>query len=228
MPTGLNLHSVNAYGVLRGFEINAEFSRSRSFYQYASGVPQPRVPLDELSINALQREVMPGGRSTISDNAFYLTVKKDAEKWGFGAEVFSIGPHYTTEFRSYIGRDERDTSGDPIAYNNTMIHRLIEDNDDEDRYPDSWHNNAPSGLQGQSDVDGVFPGLDEDKDGIPDTNKNFNAVPDYQEPFLMYTADPPIYDFGEDDNHNDVIDARENDIVADLLYDLDLRGVHTH
>jgi len=228
VPTGLNLYSVNAYGVLRGFEINAEFSRSRSFYQYASGVPQPRVPLDELSINALQREVMPGGRSTISDNAFYLTVKKDAEKWGFGAEVFSIGPHYTTEFRSYIGRDERDTSGDPIAYNNTMIHRLIEDNDDEDRYPDSWYNNAPSGLQGQSDVDGVFPGLDEDKDGIPDTNRNFNAVPDYQEPFLMYTADPPIYDFGEDDNHNDVIDARENDIVADLPYDLDLRGVHTY
>ncbi len=228
VPTGLSLYSLNAHGVLHGFEINAEFSRSRSFFQYASGIPQPRVSLDELSINALQRETMPGGRSSINDNAFYLTVKKDAERWGFGAEVFSIGPHYTTEFRSYIGRDERDTSGNPIAYNNTMIHRLIEDNDDDDRYPDSWYNNAPSGLQGQSDVDGVFPGLDEDKDGIPDTNRNFNAVPDYQEPFLMYTADPPVYDFGEDANHNDVIDARENDIVADLPYDIDTRGFHTY
>ena len=228
VPTGLSLYSVNAHGVLRGFEINAEFSRSRSFYQYASGTPQPRVALEDVSTNALQREAMPGGRSSVNDNAFYVTVKKDAERWGFGAEVFSIGPLYTTEFRSYIGRDERDTSGNPIAYNNTMIHRLVEDNDDNDRYPDSWYNNAPSGLQGQSDVDGIFPGLDEDKDGIPDTNRNFNAIPDYQEPFLMYTADPPIYDFGEDANHNDVIDVRENDIDADLPYDQDIKGFHTY
>ena len=140
VPTGLSLYSVNAHGVLRGFEINAEFSRSRSFYQYASGTPQPRVALEDVSTNALQREAMPGGRSSVNDNAFYVTVKKDAERWGFGAEVFSIGPLYTTEFRSYIGRDERDTSGNPIAYNNTMIHRLVEDNDDNDRYPDSWYN----------------------------------------------------------------------------------------
>ena len=75
---------------------------------------------------------------------------------GFGAEVFSIGPHYTTEFRSYIGRDERDTSRDPIAYNNTMIHRLTRTTMMKIAIRIRY-NNAPSGLQGQSDVDGVFP-----------------------------------------------------------------------
>jgi hypothetical protein len=228
VPTGLNLYSLNAYGVLKGFEINAEFSRSKGYYQYASGAPGTRVPIDGLSVNALQRELMAGHRSSIADNAYYVTMKRDAENWAIGAEYFSMGPHYTTEFRSYIGRDEQDVSGNPIAYNNTMIHRLIEDNDDDDRYPDSWYNNAPSGLQGQSDVDGIFPGLDEDNDGIPDTNKNFNAIPDYQEPFLMYLADPPVYDFGEDSNHNDVIDSRENDIYADLPYEKDTRGLHAY
>lgn len=228
VPTGLGLYSANVNGVLHGFEINAEFSRSRSFYQYASGEPAPRVALTALSVNALEREIFPGQRSTVSDNAFYLTVKRDFSRWNFGAEYFSMGPLYTTEFRSYIGRDEVDVSGNPIAYNNTMIHRLVEDNDDNDRYPDSWYNNAPSALQGQSDVDGIFPGLDEDNDGIPDTNKNFNAQPDFTEPFLMYTSDPQIYDYGLDLNHNDFIDARENDIDADLPYDPDRRGLHLY
>ena len=227
-PTGLSLYSANINGVLRGFEINAEFSRSSSFHQHVSGRQEPRVALEALSVNAPERELYPGQRSTISDNAFYLTVKRDFNRWDFGAEYFSMGPLYTTEFRSYIGRDEVDVSGNPIAYNNTLIHRLVEDNDDNDRYPDSWYNNAPSGLQGQSDVDGIFPGLDEDNDGIPDTNKNFNALPDFQEPFLMYTADPQIYDYGLDLNHNDFIDSRENDIDADLPYDPDLRGMHVY
>jgi len=227
-PTGLNLYSTNVYGVFKGFEINAEFSRSRSFYQYASGTPTPRVSRDALSINAFNRELFPGKRHTVSDNAYYVTVKRDFERFDFGAEYFSMGPLYTTEFRSYIGRDEVDVSGNPIAYNNTMIHRLVEDNDDDDRYPDSWYNNTPSRQQGQSDIDGIFPGLDEDHDGIPDTNKNFNAQPDYLEPFLMFAADPQIYDYGLDLNHNDFIDARENDIEADLPYDPDLRGLHVY
>jgi hypothetical protein len=228
VPTGLNLYSANAHGVYKGFKITAEFSRRRSFYQYASGRPLPRVALESISINALRREQNPGARSDLSDDAWYLTVERDFERFSFGTEVFSIGPLYTTELRTYIGRDERDTSGNPIAFNNTMIHRLVEDNDDDDRYPDSWYNNAPSDLQGQSDVDGIFPGLDEDGDGIPDTNRDFDATPDHLEPFLMYTADPQIYDYGLDLNHNDFIDRRENDIEPDLPYERDLSGAHLY
>ena len=228
VPTGLNLYSVNAHGVYEGFRINAEYSRSRSFFQYASGAPGPRVGLESLSINALGREGLPGQRSSLADDAYFLTVERDLDRFSFGGEWFSVGPLYTTELRSYIGRDERDVSGNPIAFNNTMIHRLVEDNDDDDRYPDSWYNNTPSALQGQSDVDGIFPGLDEDSDGIPDTNKDFDALPDHLEPFLMYAADPQIFDYGLDLNHNGFIDARENDTDPDLPYDRDLSGLHVY
>jgi hypothetical protein len=139
-----------------------------------------------------------------------------------------MGPLYSTEFRSYIGRDEVDLGGNPIAYNNTLIHRLVEDNDDNDRYPDSWYVNGAHRFQGQSDIDGIFPGLDEDHDGIPDTNRNFNTQPDYLEPFLMYMSDPQVYDYGLDLNHNDYIDVRENDWEADLPYDPNLRGLHIY
>ena len=228
VPTGLNLYSVNANGVYEGFKINAEYSRSRSFFQFASGEARPRVGLESLSINALRREDLKGQRSSLSDDAFFLTVERDFERFSFGSEVFSVGPLYTTELRTFIGRDELDVSGNPVAYNNTLIHRLVEDNDDDDRYPDSWYSRGPSSQQGQSDVDGIFPGLDEDNDGIPDTNKDFDALPDHLEPFLMYAADPQIYDYGLDLNHNDFIDARENDTDADLPYDRDLSGIHLY
>jgi hypothetical protein len=226
VPTGLNIASANMYGVYKGWQINGEVSRSSSFHQYASGSPTPRVALENISLNALAREEARGARSQINDIAYYVTAERDFNRFGVGAEVFAVGPLYETELRTYIGRDEVDLNGRPVAYNNTMIHRLVEDNDDDDRYPDSWYENAPSDLQGQSDVDGIFPGLDEDSDGIPDTNKDFDAVPDHQEPFLMYSSDPQIYDFGIDFNHNNFIDARENDIYADLPYDRDLSGIH--
>lgn len=228
VPTGLSIYSVNAYGVLAGFRINAEFAKSSSFLQYASGPPTPRVPLDALSINARNREDNPGQRHTVSDKAYYLTVQKDFGRFGFGGEYFYMGPLYTTEFWSYVGRDEVDLYGDPIAYNNTMIHRLVEDNDDDDRYPDSWYVEYANRLQAQSDLDGVFPGQDEDHDGIPDTNRDFDTRPDYTQPFLMYYSDPQVYDYGLDLNHNDYIDARENDYEADLPYDTDLRGFHIY
>jgi hypothetical protein len=132
-PTGLSLYSANVYGVLKGFRINAEFAHSSGFYQYISGPPAPRVPLDALSVNAFNREETPGERHTEDDNTYYVTLQRDFRHLGVGAEYFSMGPLYTTEFRNYIGRDEVDLSGNPIAYNNTLIHRLVEDNDDNDR-----------------------------------------------------------------------------------------------
>ena len=63
---------------------------------------------------------------------------------------------------------------------------------------------------------------------MPDHNRNYNGMPDYVEPFLMYDADPQDYDYGADLNHNDFIDARENDWEADYPYDPDLRGLHLY
>jgi hypothetical protein len=226
--TGLNLYGAHVNGVYRGFEINAEFARSSRNYQYASGEPAPRVSRDAISIQARNRELFPGQRSTISDNAYYVTVTRAFERWDFGVEHFSMGPLYSTEFRTFAGRDEADLFANPVAYNNAILHRLVEDNDDDDRYPDSWYFNSPTPGNTQSDLDGIFPGLDEDGDGIPDTNKNFDAQPDYLEPFLMYMSDPQIYDYGLDLNHNDFIDARENDTEPDYPYDQNLKGLHLY
>ena len=227
--TGLSLYSANVYGVFKGFEIDGEFSRSHSYYQYASGVPGPRVyPTDGgQTVNALRREENPGAHSSIDDNAYYLTVKRDFRRFGVGGEVFSMGAHFNTELRSHIGRSEV-SFGNPVVYNNTYLHRLVEDNDDNDRYPDTWYTNRPFIWNGQSDLDGVFPGLDEDNDGVPDTNRDYDATPDYLEPFLTYDVDPQIFDYGPDLNHNDYIDARENDLQPDLPYDPGLRGRHVY
>ncbi len=226
-PTGMRLTSLNANGVFKGFQINAELAGSSQYHQYISGPPGPRLPQDALPINALERAKRPGARHTISDRSYYVTVQRDFKRWGLGGEWFSMGPLYTTEFRSFIAADEFNLQGFPIPFNNTLIHRMVEDNDDNDRYPDSWYVFFDK-KQAQTDIDGVFPGLDADSDGIPDTNRNLNQEPDYLEPFLMYGADPQVFDYGLDLNHNDYIDSRENDWEADLPYDPDLKGLHLY
>ena len=70
----------------------------------------------------------------------------------------------------------------------------------------------------------MFPGQDEDNDGFPDTNRNFNQILDYEEPFLMYDVEPNEYAYGLDRNNNDEPDQRDDD--ADYPYDLDQRGFH--
>ena len=80
--------------------------------------------------------------------------------------------------------------------------------------------------QGRKDLDGVFLGQDEDNDGIVDTDRNFNGIPDYDETFMMYRVEPNEYVYGLDRNHNDEPDQREDDWVADYPYDPDQRGFH--
>ena len=112
--------------------------------------------------------------------------------------------------------------------NNTIFWDLVQDNEDGDRYPDKRAGN----LQGQpndredEDIDGVFPGQDDDNDGLPDTNRNFNDVPDYVEPFLMYYVESNDFFYGLDRNNNDDPDVREDDLDPDYPYDADQRGIH--
>ena len=97
------------------------------------------------------------------------------------------------------------------------IVELVEDNDDQDRFPDTvrfdW-------LQGDSQV---FPGWDQNNDFVPDINQNdnfvrSNAVPDYEEPFLRFHSDRPEFLFGMDMNNNFWIDQYENDEEPDYPY----------
>ena len=100
---------------------------------------------------------------------------------------------------------------------------LVDDNDDDDRYADDNLRDYPNGPETES---GVFPGLDEDNDNIPDDDKNANGVPDFEEPFLLYFSDPQEFVYGIDLNNNGVIDERENDNKPDYPYDRDREGLH--
>ena len=105
---------------------------------------------------------------------------------------------------------------------------MIEDNDDNDMYPDQQYKEKNMGYRVNTvmDPDGVFPGNDLDYDGLPDNEKNSNNIPDYYEPFLMYDVDPDEFIFGDDFNNNSITDYREDDIKYDTPYDLDRKGRH--
>ena len=115
-----------------------------------------------------------------------------------------MGPDFT---RQLIGDHVAAVPGAEISDG------FVEDNDDNDRWPDRGPG-ARGGHHGATDYDpdGVFPGNDEDNDGIPDTNRNGNALPDYVEPFLLFAVEPDVYFYGRDWNHNGIADVREDDL----------------
>ena len=89
--------------------------------------------------------------------------------------------------------------------------------------PDEMINELPSAEKSDS---GIFPGLDENNDLIPDSDQNFNGIPDWTEPILFYDADPPDFIYGIDFNNNGVVDYRENDALPDYPYPRDRQGTH--
>lgn len=210
---------------IKGFSMVAEFNKNFNFHQY------PTLASKKYHKNA---------------DAYYINVKKEYGKFSFGTEYFNIDPNYCTQFENMDinyyamndiplsswsdqflsnvdlrGGNDGSIPATSISWmNNTMEVNSVDDNDDKDRYPD-FH------LYNQvRDMNGVYPGLDEDGDQRPDTNENENLVPDYYEPFFLYNVDPDEYSYGDDLNQNNVIDSRENDDKPDYPYNLDTKGYH--
>ncbi|MDP2982003.1 MAG: hypothetical protein Q8O92_01565 [Candidatus Latescibacter sp.] len=208
---------------IKGFDLVAEFNKNFNFRQY------PHYLATKYHEDA---------------EAYYINVKKEFNKFTIGTEYFNIDPNYTTSFENidpaykelqnipvsaWATEFYADTSGrgggsapsvSSSYLNNTMVIDTVDDNDDKDRFPD-FH------LFSQvRDMNGVFPGLDKNGDGRPDTNKNENLIPDWAEPFLLYDTDPDEYDYGDDFNNNHVLDNRENDDKPDYPYNKDSRGYH--
>ena len=169
--------------------------------QYPDGRPEMRLSRDWNAIRNWE-----GLRSDSADEAYYLTGHWRRGQLEVGGEIFSIGPNYADEI-------------------------LMEDNDDRDRFPDGIVRSSEI-VGGTSlgdpgaDPDGVFPGKDKDNDGVPDTNRNGNKIPDYDEAFLLFDVEPDEYVYGRDWNHNGVVDYRENDYRLDYPYTPDQRGYH--
>ena len=140
--------------------------------------------------------------------------------FGFG-EAFYIAPDYQTSFRTVQETGIVDFGDD------FKIYEFVDDNDDQDRFPDWRRRGFTNG-----DVV-VFPGWDENNDFISDYNQNDNSdspnrFPDYDEPFLRFHTDRPEFLYGIDMNHNGTIDRFENDEEADLPYKRDRKGYNIY
>lgn len=179
-----------------GAELQAEYAVSQLYRRF------PNVNFEQ---HALSHE---------RGDAFYLILRKYAFPWfGYG-EVFSIDENYRTDM-FLIGGDRK-----TIDYANRTNNRyeMVDDNDDQDRFPD-W-----SRLNQPRDGNGVFPGLDANNDFRSDFNQNANSAPDYDEPFLRYHVETPEFLFGMDMDHNTVIDVFEDDDLPDYPFQVDHRG----
>ena len=193
----------------------------------------------DISTDFRRYPVASGKRSSRTGEAYFVNATLRQDRMEIGGELFHMGPDYGTSlnvqdpsYQSFVTLpfsplDSEIDGGlkgidgfNQSALNGTLIFDTVEDNDDKDRFADQHY------IRSRRDVDGIFPGLDLDQDGRPETNKNNNGIPDYLEPFLLFGVNPEEYDYGDDLNNNGVIDIRENDADADYPYDLDLEGRH--
>ena len=205
-----------------GFKINGEFVTNTHYYMYSDGVPGTGLPPNP-SEDITPRD---GHRSSQTDHAYYITFQKDWSRFGLAGEYFKMGKFYRPFMNHFIPSE---IAGIGInSRNDTVRMTIIEDNDDDDQYPDTQFSSRAMGyrIASLNDPDGVFPGNDLDNDGYPDNEKNDNNYPDYNEPFLMFDVDPDEYVFGDDFNNNTIPDFREDDMKYDTPYDLDRKGHH--
>jgi hypothetical protein len=183
----------------------------------------------EVVANQLTRKfpVRDGHHSASTDWGWYVNAVRTFSGWqglSVAGELFRIDPRYGGGYDSRRGGVLLYTDKGGQGFESvTAEYPLVEDNDDNDRYADDNANDYPGSTALER---GVYPGLDEDHDNIPDDDKNANGVPDYEEAFLLYYSDPQEFVYGLDLNNNGVIDVRENDNKPDYPYDRDRKGHH--
>ena len=152
--------------------------------------------------------------------AWMLNVSKTDYPYFALLEAFDMAPNYQTGFQVV------DRNGIVDYANPLRFFEFVEDNDDQDRFPDWARQGSPRDLK-------IFPGWDENNDLISDFNQNDtssspNRVPDYEEPFLRFHTDRPEFLYGIDQNHNGWIDRFENDEEADFPYKRDRKGYNLY
>ncbi|MFC1509252.1 hypothetical protein ACFL60_06160 [Candidatus Omnitrophota bacterium] len=209
-----------------GFKVTGEFTKNTNRFMYPDGLSGTGFPEDIISGQAPRT----GHKYLQKDNAYYITAQKDWDTFGFVAEKFKMGKFYHPymDYFYAIAGDQGYGPGAINSRNNTIRFPLVEDNDDNDQYPDTMIEQNAVGWKiiSSEDPDGVFPGNDADNDGLADNNKNNNGIPDYDEPFLMFDVDHDDFVFGNDYNNNNIPDFREDDMKFDLPYELDRQGHH--
>ncbi len=209
--TGLFTYSADAKLKLRNLEIKAEYARSAQFSRYPSF--DGETPVFRKAPHAVEH-----------GSAYFVNATRNFKSGVLGAELFALNPEYKTRmFSRRDGESRNEYVG--VGRSGMFTIDLVEDNDDGDQMSENGHRPIGTPSNG-GDLNGVFLNQDVDNDGIPDTNRNFNGTPDWDEPFFMFDADPNEYSYGLDRNNNDEPDQREDDGDADYPYDADQRDIH--
>jgi hypothetical protein len=159
-------------------------------------------------------EVESGDEAALSrDKAWFVNLKQRRGKFVFEESVFSIDPGWTTTYPGWGANTDRDetykiprtSEGQDQSPWDDEDYTLVEDDDDDDDFPDD------------DDFDGVLPRADD---------RDLNGILDYQEDFLIFEADPPIFEQTDDLNNNRVLDNLEDDYDPDYKYGADVKGYH--
>ena len=194
---------------LMGFDIYGEYDISYSYTKYPNIARQSHSDFSGIK----------GARTA---PAWMINASRVEYPWFVFGEAYSMDPRYNT--RTFV------TATDGfIGYDDERLHvvELVEDNDDQDRFPDTIRKDHLSGDRE------VFPGWDENNDFISDFNQNdnevlSNATPDYEESFLRHNVDRPEFLFGIDLNNNFWVDRFENDEEPDYPYRKDHEGYNVY
>ncbi len=194
---------------LLGFDVYGEYDLSYSYTKY------PNMGRESHSAYS-------GIEGARSAPAWMINASRVDYPWFVFGEAYSMDPRYNT--RTFV------TAADGfIGYDDERFYvvELVEDNDDQDRFPDTIRKDHLSGDKE------VFPGWDENNDFISDFNQNDNEVitnstPDYEESFLRHNVDRPEFLFGIDLNNNFWVDRFENDEEPDYPYRKDHEGYNLY
>ncbi len=132
---GLQVASI-VYGLdmnfnYRGFHINGEYVVNSNHYMFPDDLPGTGMPSYVVDIQPPRQ----GHKWSENDHAYYITAKKDWQKYGFACELFKMGRFYRPYMDYYFPRVD---AGAVNARNSTVRLPLIEDNDDDDSTPIPW------------------------------------------------------------------------------------------
>ena len=148
------------------------------------------------------------------ETAWFVQLKSRFGKLYLEGVYYHIDPGYTTTYLNFGSNTNRDqeyslertpasqAEQDPW---DELNYALIEDDDDDDDWPDD------------DDFDGVLPRADD---------RDQNGVLDFQEDFLIFDADPPVFTDLVDLNNNGTIDSLEDDFEPQYEYGIDREGYH--
>ena len=149
------------------------------------------------------------------ETAWFVNLRQRFGKLYLEETFYHIDPGYTTTYHNFGANTDRDqtyslnrtpeSQAEIDPFDEFPNYMLIEDDDDDDDWPDDF------------DFDGVLPRADD---------RDQNGILDFQEDFLIFEADPPIFTDVIDLNNNGVIDSLEDDYEPEFEYGIDRDGYH--